>query len=250
MDAVALRRVSFGHGGHQAVSDLDLTVTTGEVLALVGTSGAGKTTVLRLINRLVLPDSGDVLVEGRTTREWNPIALRRRIGYVIQEVGLFPHMTVGDNVAVVPRLERWDAARIERRVRELLDLVELPSSFSDRFPDELSGGQRQRVGVARALAADPPILLMDEPFGALDALTRRQLQEAFLRIQEQLRKSVVIVTHDMGEAVTLADRIAVMDGGRLCWSGEAQALSASNDALVQRLVDAATPRMRTGTDRQ
>src|SRR5262249_38370932 len=159
---------------------------------------------------------GSVVVDGRDTREWNPIELRRRVGYVLQDVGLFPHMTVHDNVAIVPDLERWPRARIDARASELLDLVALPAAdFGGRWPDELSGGQRQRVGVARALAADPPVMLMDEPFGALDPLTRSELHAEFRRIQSRLHKTVIIVTHDMGEAFALADRIGVLDEGRL-----------------------------------
>ena len=171
-------------------------------VALVGASGAGKTTVLKLVNRLLVPDAGHVRVEGRDTREWDPIRLRRSVGYVIQDVGLFPHLTVADNIAVVPRLEGWDDARVATRVRELLELIGLAhDDYATRWPDELSGGQRQRVGVARALAADPPVLLMDEPFGALDPVTRRQLRDEFRRIQSRLRKTVLLVTHDMAEAM-------------------------------------------------
>ena len=186
-------------------------------MALVGASGAGKTTVLKLVNRLLLPEAGDVRVQGKDTREWDPIRLRRAVGYVIQDVGLFPHLTVADNIAVVPRLERWeepsrDCAR-QRAARA--DRARARRPTRARWPDELSGGQRQRVGVARALAADPPVLLMDEPFGALDPVTRRQLQGEFRRIQSRLRKTVLLVTHDMAEAMALADRIGVLDAGPL-----------------------------------
>jgi osmoprotectant transport system ATP-binding protein len=239
MAVVEFRDVSFGHGrGPRILHDFTLTVAAGEVLALVGTSGAGKTTVLKLANRLLLPVSGSVHVEGRDTREWDPIRLRRTIGYVIQEVGLFPHMTVAQNIGVVPRLEGWLEERISARVRELLQMTGLPpDTYADRWPDELSGGQRQRVGVARALAVDPPILLMDEPFGALDPLTRRQLQEEFRRIQSRLRRSVILVTHDMAEALRLGDRVGVMDQGRLIWYGEPSLPPGSDDRRVRQLVE-------------
>jgi osmoprotectant transport system ATP-binding protein len=240
MAGVEFREVSFGHAREASVLDgFTLAVRGGEVVALVGASGAGKTTVLKLVNRLLLPDAGEVRVEGRDTREWDPIRLRRSVGYVIQDVGLFPHLTVADNIAVVPRLERWDAARVSARVVELLDLIGLRSdTYGGRFPDELSGGQRQRVGVARALAADPPVLVMDEPFGALDPVTRRQLQDEFRRIQSRLRKTVLLVTHDMGEALTLADRIGVLDRGRLIWCGAAHAIDGCDDPRVRTFVDA------------
>ena len=224
MDGVDFRQVSFGHARQTPILDnFTLAVEAGEVVALVGASGAGKTTVLKLVNRLLLPHAGHVSVQGKDTREWDPIRLRRAVGYVIQEIGLFPHLTVADNIAVVPRLERWDTERVSARVGELLDLIGLaPGTYAKRWPDELSGGQRQRVGVARALAADPPVLLMDEPFGALDPVTRRQLQEEFRRIQSRLRKTVLLVTHDMAEAIALADRIGVLDRGQLIWCGPAQ----------------------------
>ena len=242
-DGVEFRDVAFGHPGQpDVVRDFSLTVRHGEVLALVGTSGAGKTTVLKFVNRLLVPSRGEVLVEGRETRQWDPIRLRRAVGYVIQEVGLFPHLSVADNIAVVPRLEQWPDDRVAARVRELLELIGLADGdYARRWPDELSGGQRQRVGVARALAVDPPVLLMDEPFGALDPLTRRQLQQEFRRIQDRLRKTVILVTHDMAEAITLADRIGVMDRGRLIWCGEPQAIAGADDPLVHCLVDAAAP---------
>jgi osmoprotectant transport system ATP-binding protein len=242
MGVVEYRDVSFGHGrGSRILHDFTLTLATGEVLALVGASGAGKTTVLKLANRLLLPDSGSVRVEGRDTREWDPIRLRRATGYVIQDIGLFPHMTVAQNVAVVPRLEGWPEARTTARVRELLDITGLPPDiYADRWPDELSGGQRQRVGVARALAVDPPLLLMDEPFGALDPITRRQLQEEFRRVQNRLRRSVILVTHDMVEAMRLGDRVGVMDQGRLIWLGPASSLIKSDDPKVRLLVESVT----------
>jgi osmoprotectant transport system ATP-binding protein len=195
------------NGNRTLISDLNLSIRRGETLMLLGRSGSGKTTTLKLINRLLTQSEGKVLVDGRSTAEWDVIQLRRHIGYAIQEAGLFPHYTVKDNVALVPRLERWDAARIAARVREVLQLVGLPyEEFAGRYPDELSGGQRQRVGLARALAADPPILLMDEPFGALDPITRAELQQEFIQLRKSLRKTVVFVTHDVAEALMLGRR--------------------------------------------
>ena len=244
--AIEFREVSFARPDRPKVLDaFSLTVEAGEVLALVGRSGAGKSTLLKLINRLLEPDGGAVIVEGRDTRAWDPIQLRRRVGYVLQEVGLFPHMTIGDNVAVVPQLEQWPRERIAARVNELLELVGLPpQQFATRWPDELSGGQRQRVGVARALAVDPPVLLMDEPFGALDPLTRVELHREFRRVQERLRKTVIIVTHDMGEAFALGDRVGVLDMGRLIANDRPAAVAASRDPHVRQMLDAlpAVPR--------
>jgi osmoprotectant transport system ATP-binding protein len=202
--------------GRALVSNLDLEVRRGETLVLLGRSGSGKTTTLKLINRLLEPSEGEVLVEGRATTAWDPIRLRRRIGYVIQEVGLFPHLTVERNVGLVPALEGWEPERIRARVEKLLRLVGLdPETFSARRPHELSGGQRQRVGVARALAADPPFLLMDEPFGALDPVTRAELQREFSRLKEKLNKTIIFVTHDVREALMLATRIALLEEGKL-----------------------------------
>jgi osmoprotectant transport system ATP-binding protein len=202
--------------GQALLQDLQLEVQSGETLVLLGRSGAGKTTALKLINRMLEPTEGEVLVEGRSTMQWDPIVLRRHIGYVIQEAGLFPHYTVEENVAVVPRLLEWPADRIAERVREQLAVVGLdPKEFSKRYPHELSGGQRQRVGVARALAADPPVLLMDEPFGALDPLTRSELHREFRSLEQRLGKTIVIVTHDIREALILGSRIALMKAGRL-----------------------------------
>ncbi|HYL68095.1 MAG TPA: ATP-binding cassette domain-containing protein [Candidatus Limnocylindria bacterium] len=204
------------NGTQELLNDVSFTVERGETLVLLGRSGAGKTTALKLINRLLEPTEGEVLVEGRSTIAWDPIALRRHIGYVIQEVGLFPHFTVEKNVSLVPRLEGWDEDRTRARVKELLEMVGLePGKFARRYPHELSGGQRQRVGVARALAADPPILLMDEPFGALDPLTRGDVQREFQMLERQLRKTVVIVTHHVGEALTLGTRIGLVEAGKL-----------------------------------
>ena len=213
--------VSFRNAGlriHEKtlVEELDFSVRRGETLVLLGRSGSGKTTTLKLINRLFEPTSGAVDVEGKATTRWDPIQLRRQIGYVIQETGLFPHFTVERNVGLVPRLEGWAEERTRARVRELLDLVGLaPDQFAQRFPQELSGGQRQRVGVARALAADPPLVLMDEPFGALDPLTRAELQREFADLSQRLRKTIVFVTHDVREAFKLASRIGLFQNGRL-----------------------------------
>ena len=213
---VSIAGVRFSYKGQVVLDDLDLSVAAGESVALVGRSGAGKTTLLKLINRLLLPESGTVVVDGRDTREWDPIVLRRRTGYVLQEIGLFPHLTVEENVALVPRLEGWPDVRRRARAHELLELVGLPpAEFAHRWPRELSGGQRQRVGVARALAVDPPIVLMDEPFGALDSVTREELRAEFQRIRRHLRQTVVFVTHDMDEAFALGDRVCVLENGRL-----------------------------------
>jgi osmoprotectant transport system ATP-binding protein len=198
------------------ISDLNLEVFRGETLVLLGESGCGKTTTLRLVNRMLLPSAGQVSVEGKLTSGWDVISLRRSTGYMIQEAGLFPHFTVERNVALVPTLEGWARERVRARVREMLTLVGLdPQTFGARFPHELSGGQRQRVGVARALAADPPLLLMDEPFGALDPLTRASLQNEFAQLRTRLDKTVILVTHDVREALRLATRIALMRAGRI-----------------------------------
>ncbi len=214
---VDFREVSYAlNGGRPIIDRLSLCVARGETLVLLGESGCGKTTTLKLVNRLLAPTSGDVVVEGKATTAWDAIRLRRRTGYVIQEAGLFPHFTVEQNVALVPNLEGWDEARVRQRVGELLSLVGLDAKqFADRYPGELSGGQRQRVGVARALAADPPLLLMDEPFGALDPLTRATLQKEFAELKSRLGKTVIFVTHDVREALLLGSRIALMDAGRI-----------------------------------
>jgi osmoprotectant transport system ATP-binding protein len=215
---VEFRNVSYSvsNASHPIISNLNLTVSRGETLVLLGESGCGKTTTLKLVNRLYLPTSGDVFVEGRSTREWDPIALRRHTGYVIQEGGLFPHFTIERNVGLVPSLNGWDEPKLTSRVTELLSMVGLePTRFADRYPRELSGGQRQRVGVARALAADPPLLLLDEPFGALDPLTRASLQKEFAELTRRLSKTAILVTHDVREALLLGDRIALMHAGEI-----------------------------------
>lgn len=240
--AIEFRDLWFERGGGRVLAGFTLAVARGEVFALVGPSGAGKTTVLKLVNRLLLPTRGQVLVEGRDTREWDPIALRRRAGYVLQDVGLFPHLSVADNVALVPRLAGWPEARIRSRVEELLDLVGLPpATFAHRWPEELSGGQRQRVGVARALALDPPLLLMDEPFGALDPMTRVELHREFKRIQARVGKTVVLVTHDMSEAFALGDRLGVLLDGRLVACAPPALIVRTEDARVRAWFDAARP---------
>jgi osmoprotectant transport system ATP-binding protein len=231
---IELQNVNYQQGDQKILVNLNLKIAAGELVALLGRSGCGKTTTLRLINRLVQPTRGEVLVQGRSTREWSPIQLRRQIGYVIQDIGLFPHFTIGRNVALVPSLEQWPQERIQARVQSLLELVGLdPSRYRDRYPHELSGGQRQRVGIARALAADPPILLMDEPFGALDPITRSELQQEFQRLRQQLGKTVVLVTHDVREALRLADRIAVLQQGQIVALGTANQLRSSTHPEVQ-----------------
>ncbi|HEX9963205.1 MAG TPA: ATP-binding cassette domain-containing protein [Pyrinomonadaceae bacterium] len=213
---VDFRRVSFEINGARILDDLNLQIFRGETLVLLGESGCGKTTTLKLINRLYEPTGGEVLVEGKSTLDWDAIALRRRIGYVLQEAGLFPHFTIERNVALIPDLENWSAAKKHARTAEMLELVGLePEKFARRFPHELSGGQRQRVGVARALAANPDLLLLDEPFGALDAITRTGLQKEFAKLLKELGKTAVFVTHDLHEAFVLGTRICLMDKGRI-----------------------------------
>jgi osmoprotectant transport system ATP-binding protein len=209
-----LESVTKRYGGREAVHELTLDVGDGETCVLIGPSGCGKTTTLRMVNRLVEPTSGRIVIDGEDVTSVDPVQLRRRIGYVIQQVGLFPHQTVAVNVATVPRLLGWSRERIQSRVDELLTLVGLdPTTFRDRYPHELSGGQRQRVGVARALAVDPPILLLDEPFGAVDPITRERLQHEFVRLQDTMHKTAVFVTHDVDEAIAVGDRIAVLRQG-------------------------------------
>jgi osmoprotectant transport system ATP-binding protein len=224
-----------------AVSELSLRIPAGEICMLVGPSGAGKTTALKLINRLLEPTSGDVLVDGQSVRSLDPNELRRRIGYVIQQVGLFPHQTVGGNIATVPRLLGWDKQRIRSRTRELLELVGLdPESDAPRYPAQLSGGQQQRVGLARAMAADPLVMLLDEPFGALDPITRARLQDEFMRLHGEVLKTVVFVTHDIDEAIKMGDRVAILrEGGHLVQYDTPDALLAHPaDEFVARFVGA------------
>jgi osmoprotectant transport system ATP-binding protein len=214
---IRLESVTKRYGNEVAVDDLSMEIADGELCVLVGPSGCGKTTTMKMINRLIEPTSGTITVNGTDIMSQSAVDLRRHIGYVIQQVGLFPHLTIADNVATVPRLLGWDRSRVSARVTELLDLVGLPpDQFGRRYPSELSGGQRQRAGVARALAADPPVLLMDEPFGAIDPITRDRLQGEFLRLQREVRKTIVFVTHDIEEAVRMGDRIAILaQGGHL-----------------------------------
>jgi len=226
-------------GGRALLDAFSLAVEEGETLAVIGRSGSGKTTALKLVNALLMPTAGEVRVAGRATTAWDAIRLRRRTGYVIQEMGLFPHLTVARNVGLVPELEGWPRERIGQRVEELLALVGLPAAeFAGRYPHQLSGGQRQRVGVARALAADPPLLLLDEPFGALDPITRAELQREFRALQARLKKTAIFVTHDMREAALVGDRIAVVAGGRLRAVATPEALHESRDPEVRALVDA------------
>jgi osmoprotectant transport system ATP-binding protein len=224
--------------GQMLLQSLNLQVQRGETLVLLGRSGSGKTTTLKLINRLLNPSGGEVRVNGAPTAESDVIRLRRSIGYVIQDVGLFPHFTVERNIGLVPRIEGWSSDRIHSRVEELLQMVGLDREIASRYPHQLSGGQRQRVGVARALAADPSILLMDEPFGALDALTRDQLQREFLSLQQRLNKTVVFVTHDLREALRLGSRIALMEAGRLVTVLPPQDFLRSTDSLAAAYVQA------------
>ena len=249
---IEFRDVAYTLPNHQRLlSGLNLQVKRGETLVLLGRSGSGKTTTLKLINRLLIPSAGDVLVNGSSTSKTDVIQLRRSIGYVIQEVGLFPHFTVEKNIGLVPRIEGWPADRIRGRVEELLQMVGLESKLGSRYPHELSGGQRQRVGVARALAADPAILLMDEPFGALDALTRDQLQREFLALQQRLNKTVVFVTHDLREALRLGSRIALMETGRLITVLPPEDFLRSTDPLAsayaQAFAEASVPAANRGT---
>ncbi len=235
--AVAFEDVSASRGGRSVLQDIRLTVGVRETVGLVGRSGSGKTTLLRLVNRLLDPDRGRVVVDDRDVRDWDPIALRRRIGYVIQDAGLFPHLSVAGNIATVPSLLQWDRSKIAARVDELLALVGLePREYRARWPDELSGGQRQRVGLARALAADPPLLLMDEPFGALDPITKSELHAEFVRVRAASDRAVILVTHDIAEAMRLAHRVAVLHDGRIIACLPADELQRSDDPRVAALV--------------
>lgn len=236
--AIEFDHASFRLKSRPLLEDLMLSVKQGETVVLLGRSGSGKTTTLKLINRLLSPTAGDVRVDGRSTAEWDPIRLRRGIGYVIQDGGLFPHFTVERNIALVPRIENWPRTRVEARVSELLALVGLSGELASRYPSQLSGGQRQRVGVARALAADPPILLLDEAFGALDPITRSEIQKEFRSLQQRMRKTVIFVTHDLREALLLADRIALMEDGRLVVDLPVAEFTRSQLPLVRAYIEA------------
>ncbi len=227
-------------GTPDAVSDLSLVVPAGEICVLVGPSGCGKTTSMKMVNRLIEPTSGRITIGGEDVESLPAVDLRRRIGYVIQQVGLFPHLTIGDNVAVVPKLLGWDRSRIDARVSELLELVGLEEAYRRRYPSELSGGERQRVGVARALAADPPVMLMDEPFGAVDPIRRERLQNELLRLQEQVRKTIIFVTHDVDEAIKMGDRIAILQRGGILaqYDTPAEILAAPASEFVEHFVGA------------
>ena len=236
---VEFRGVSHAYGSRPVLTALDLGVAAGESLALVGRSGSGKSTLLKLVNRLLVPQQGAVLVQGRDTREWDTIELRRRTGYVLQEIGLFPHLTVQQNVTLVPRLEGWSETKQRDRAVELLDLVGLPAvEYADRWPRELSGGQRQRVGVARALAVGPPLLLMDEPFGALDPITRVEIHQVIQRIRRELHQTLLIVTHYIAEASELGTRIGVLSEGALIACDAPGVIARSTDPRVRRFLDA------------
>ena len=235
--AVEMRGVGLAYGGTVVLDGVNLRVARGEILILLGESGSGKTTTLKLVNRLIEPSRGEVLVDGRATREWNPIQLRRRIGYVVQEAGLFPHYTVARNVGLVPTLENWDEARKTARIKDMLELVGLsPAKYAGRFPAELSGGERQRVGVARALAGDPDLLLLDEPFGALDPITRANLQDEFLRLVQNLKKTAIFVTHDLNEALRLGTTVCLLRQGRIVEHATPEAFVRSSQPYVQEYV--------------
>ena len=235
---IQIDRISYQIDGIRILEDLSLTVAKGETVVLLGESGCGKTTLLKTINRQIEPTAGEIRIEGRASRDWDVIELRRHIGYVLQEAGLFPHYTVQQNVRLVPELLNWEKDHIDERTREVLEIVGLPlDKFGGRFPHELSGGQRQRVGVARALAADPPIILLDEPFGALDVLTRTTLQREFSRIVQELGKTAIFVTHDLREAKILATRIALMEKGRIVFLGTPAEFKTADVPLARAYLD-------------
>jgi osmoprotectant transport system ATP-binding protein len=236
--AIEFDHASFAVSGRVLLHDLTLKVNHGETLVLLGRSGSGKTTTLKLINRLLLPTGGEVRVNGRRTQDWSPIQLRRSIGYVIQDGGLFPHFTVERNITLVPHIENWPESRVDARVRELLTTVGLSEQLLPRYPSQLSGGQRQRVGVARALAADPPILILDEAFGALDPITRSEMQKEFRVLKKKMQKTVIFVTHDLREALLLADRIALLEDGHLVVDLPVIEFPHSQNALVRAYMEA------------
>ncbi|MBW6518577.1 MAG: betaine/proline/choline family ABC transporter ATP-binding protein [ANME-2 cluster archaeon] len=240
IDSVHLQQVTKKYDEHFAVEQLDLDIQGGELLILIGPSGSGKTTTLRMINRLIEPDEGVITINDHDIMEFDPVRLRRNIGYVIQDIGLFPHMTIKENIGLVPRLEGWSDQDISDRVKHLLDFVSLPpESFMDRYPSQLSGGQQQRVGLARALAMDPPLLLMDEPFGALDPILRKQLQDEFNVIKQEIGRTILFITHDIDEAFKLGDRIGIMSDAKLIQIGTPEELILNpENELVSDIVDA------------
>jgi osmoprotectant transport system ATP-binding protein len=235
---IEFRDVEYESSGRKILCALNLAISRGEILVLLGRSGSGKTTALKLLNRLLTLSQGEIRVDGRDVKQWDVIKLRRHIGYAIQDVGLFPHYTVERNIGLILSLERWEKETIHARVQELLRLAGLNPDLGSRYPNQLSGGQRQRVGVARALAADPPILLMDEPFGALDPLTRADLQREFLSLQRKLQKTVLFVTHDLHEALRLGSRIALLEAGKLVSVASPDQFLSSSDPLVKKYVEA------------
>jgi len=247
---VEFRRVNFEISGAKILDNINLKIFKGETLILLGESGCGKTTTLKLINRLIEPTAGEVTVEGQATTDWNAINLRRRIGYVLQEAGLFPHFSVAENVALVPNLENWEEAKKRSRTSEMLELVGLnPQKFADRYPHELSGGQRQRVGVARALAANPDLLLLDEPFGALDAITRVNLQKEFAALVKDLGKTAVFVTHDLHEAFVLGTRVCLMNKGAIVLNDTPENFRQSDLPLARAYLETISTEENLATDR-
>lgn len=230
---IKLKNIHKSYEQHKVLKGIDITFKAGEISMLLGASGCGKSTMLKLINRLIEPDSGEIWIDGKLARDFQPELLRRQIGYAIQGVGLFPHLSVRDNIAVVPKLLRWDKKRINERVDELMTLMEIPESYGLKKPSMLSGGEAQRIGVARALGANPDILLMDEPFGALDPITRDRLQQEFLDLQQKLHKTVVFVTHDVGEAVRMADQLVLIHEGQIISANTPESLAICEDDLVR-----------------
>ena len=250
--AITFEHVSkqFNQCGYAAVDDVSFTVEQGEFVTILGSSGCGKTTLLKMVNRLYQPDAGKILLFGKDIAKTDAVQLRRSIGYVIQQIGLFPHMTIEENIATVPQLLHWEKATISKRVTELLDLVGLPAQeFRNRYPAQLSGGQQQRVGLARALAAQPKIMLMDEPFGAIDAITRMGLQDELLALQKKLNKTILFVTHDINEAFRLGNRVMIMNQGRICqFDTPKNILENPADAFTKALIDSAKAQQRFWED--